>query len=236
MKKEPAFMFYFRDFLVSTDLMTNEQVGAHIRILCHQADKGHLSESSIRERICGPIWESLMGRYKQDHMGNWFHPRLERVLDERANFVKNRLDNLKPPHKDTPHENPIREPHMGGSPSPSPSPSESSVPISKSNKSRRALFAPPTVEEVAAYCLERGNQIQAERFVDHYISNGWKVGKNPMRDWKATVRTWEKNEISGKVSQGSKFGPQPLTPELFKEQVESIERLSAIKKEQQNGK
>lgn len=51
----------------------------------------------------------------------------------------------------------------------------------------------PTTEEVRAYCQERGNHVDAERFVDYYTANGWKVGKNPMKDWKAAVRTWERN-------------------------------------------
>lgn len=55
-------------------------------------------------------------------------------------------------------------------------------------------FRPPTVEEVEAYCFERNNKVDAERFVDFYASNGWRVGKNPMKDWKAAVRTWEKRE------------------------------------------
>lgn len=58
-------------------------------------------------------------------------------------------------------------------------------------KSKR--FAAPTVEEVRVYCQERGNSVDAQRFVDYYGANGWKVGKNPMKDWKAAVRTWENN-------------------------------------------
>lgn len=52
----------------------------------------------------------------------------------------------------------------------------------------------PTLEEVAAYCKERGNSIDPERFIDYYTANGWYVGKRPMRDWKAAVRSWEKHE------------------------------------------
>lgn len=52
-------------------------------------------------------------------------------------------------------------------------------------------FTPPTVEEVKAYCLERKNGLDAQAFVDFYSSKGWKVGNNPMKDWKAAVRTWE---------------------------------------------
>ena len=52
----------------------------------------------------------------------------------------------------------------------------------------------PTVEEVAEYCRERKNNISPEAFVDFYDSKGWKIGKEPMKDWKASVRTWEKRE------------------------------------------
>lgn len=54
-------------------------------------------------------------------------------------------------------------------------------------------FKKPTLEEVKQYCLERKNNINPEKFVDYYESIGWKVGRNTMKDWKAAVRTWEKN-------------------------------------------
>ena len=54
-------------------------------------------------------------------------------------------------------------------------------------------FSKPTPEEVDAYCRERRNGIDGEAFVDHYESNGWMIGKTPMKDWKAAVRTWERN-------------------------------------------
>jgi len=54
-------------------------------------------------------------------------------------------------------------------------------------------FIPPTVEEVAEYCRERGNSIDAQAFVDHYETNGWIRGKTKIKDWRACVRTWEKN-------------------------------------------
>ena len=56
-------------------------------------------------------------------------------------------------------------------------------------------FKKPSLEEVQDYCKERNNNINAEQFLDFYESNGWKVGKNPMKDWKAAVRTWERNSI-----------------------------------------
>lgn len=57
-------------------------------------------------------------------------------------------------------------------------------------------FKKPSLEEVKEYCIERGNSVNAEQFIDFYESNGWKVGKNSMKDWKACVRTWERNRIN----------------------------------------
>ena len=63
-------------------------------------------------------------------------------------------------------------------------------------KKERKRFTPPTVEEVEAYCRERGNTVDAETFVDFYSGKDWMVGKNKMADWKATVRTWERRQAS----------------------------------------
>ena len=69
-------------------------------------------------------------------------------------------------------------------------------------KAKVKRFAKPTIEEVSDYCNERNNDVDAEKFYDYYSSNGWKVGKNAMKDWKASVRTWEKNTTQQqKVSQ-----------------------------------
>lgn len=61
---------------------------------------------------------------------------------------------------------------------------------------KQKKFVKPTVEEIGAYCKERNNRIDPQKFFDYYESNGWKVGKNPMKDWKAAVRTWERNGYS----------------------------------------
>lgn len=77
-----------------------------------------------------------------------------------------------------------------------------------SKPSRSKRFVAPTVEEVRAYCLERGNGVDPQRFVDYYSSNGWMVGKNKMKDWKAAVRTWEQREkpqAQGKAKSSNPF-------------------------------
>ena len=62
----------------------------------------------------------------------------------------------------------------------------------KAPKPTRKRFEKPTVEDVKAYCQERHNSIDAERFVDYYEANGWMVGKSHMCDWRAAVRNWER--------------------------------------------
>ena len=66
--------------------------------------------------------------------------------------------------------------------------------LTKPNETKHIKrFVKPSVEDVAAYCEERKNGVDAEAFVDFYESKGWKVGNQKMKDWKASVRTWEKN-------------------------------------------
>lgn len=69
-------------------------------------------------------------------------------------------------------------------------------------------FAKPTLEEVQAYCAERGKGVDAQKWFDYYSANGWRVGKNPMKDWKAAVRTWERSGNNGR-SKPSNFTPYP---------------------------
>ena len=78
---------------------------------------------------------------------------------------------------------------------------EKEIDINIKENNKRKKFIKPTVEEVKEYCLERKNNIDPEYFIDYYNANGWKVGKNPMKDWKASVRTWERRK---KEEQGEK--------------------------------
>ena len=67
---------------------------------------------------------------------------------------------------------------------------------SAASPQRGKKFKPPTLLEVENYCAERGLQIDAERFIDHYASNGWRVGNSPMKDWQAAVRNWARRNMS----------------------------------------
>ena len=65
---------------------------------------------------------------------------------------------------------------------------------SASTTTKRKRFEKPTLSEIKAYCIERGNKVDAQHFFDYYESNGWRVGKNSMKNWQAAVRTWERSE------------------------------------------
>lgn len=80
------------------------------------------------------------------------------------------------------------------------------------NNNISSRFTPPTLEEVRAYCQERGNKVDCEKWFDFYESKGWYVGKNKMKNWKAAVRTWEKEEKTKPVQQSkstNKFNKFP---------------------------
>lgn len=67
-------------------------------------------------------------------------------------------------------------------------------------------FTPPDIQDVKAYCIERGNSVDPEAFIDFYKSKGWMVGKNKMEDWRAAVRNWERNEASKSANQETQKG------------------------------
>lgn len=87
-------------------------------------------------------------------------------------------------------------------------PQAAPVPEVKPPKHARNII-PPSVEQVTAYCAERKNSVDIPHWFSHYESNGWRVGKNPMKDWEAAVRTWEGGNFDAKP----KKPVENLTPE-----------------------
>lgn len=93
----------------------------------------------------------------------------------------------------------------------------------------RKRFTAPTIEDVKAYCKERGNRVDPERFIDYYTSNGWKVGKNPMKDWKAAIRTWEKGDQSQRNGKKrntlDNYEEKPYDPEECRRSIDELDKL-----------
>ena len=99
MPKDPAFLFYYQDFLVGTDSFTNEETGAYVKCLCHQAHKGHISQHHM-SKICQrqDVHKTVSEKFVSDGNGNFFNERLRLEINKRRNYSesrkKNRLGNI----------------------------------------------------------------------------------------------------------------------------------------------
>lgn len=84
---------------------------------------------------------------------------------------------------------------------------------------KRTYFKPPTLKEVSEYCEERNNGIDPQAFVDFYESKGWVVGKSKMKDWKASIRTWERNKNGGNTNGRTGRNDRPAEPDVYAENL-----------------
>jgi hypothetical protein len=217
MAKDPAVLFYTSDFLTGCALMSMAQRGKYITLLCLQHQQGHLSEDDMID-VCGAVDPKIWRKFKQDDDGLFYNERMETECERRKNFVLSKVENGKkggrPKKKIETDSKPIEKREKTDSFAIAKATEKllenenintlinrdiKSIDKSNSNKDKETdiyTFKAPTVEEVAAYCRERRNSVDAERFVSYYTANGWKVGKNnPMVDWRASVRSWENNGI-----------------------------------------
>lgn len=110
-------------------------------------------------------------------------------------------------------------------PIPYPYPMDTTNTNTNTNTISNKRFTPPTVEEVREYCLERKNLVDPETFINFYESKGWFVGKNKMKDWRACVRTWERNRNSTQKKTGY---------DLYRETKSSNYNFEELEKELQN--
>lgn len=95
--KDPAFLFYSSDFLSGTMLMSDEQVGQYIKLLCLQHQKGHLKEKYMLS-ICKTYDEDIFSKFKKDKEGNYYNERLEIEAKKRQKYTESRRNNLKKSH------------------------------------------------------------------------------------------------------------------------------------------
>lgn len=89
--------------------------------------------------------------------------------------------------------------------------SESNPNPNPKEATQRERFVPPSVSDVREYCLERGNSVDPQTFVDFYAGKNWMVGKTKMADWRACVRTWERRQA------GEKKDDRPINPFMREE-------------------
>lgn len=200
MAKDPAFLFYHQDFFTGVSDMTNDEVGAYIRCLCIQASKGGISEKHMK-LICNShdVHSAIKNKFIFDPATNLFlNERLKSEIEKRKKYSESRSNNRKNPNKKDEDMSNISisyVKHMENE-------NENEVVIEKEKKPR---FSKPTLAEVQAFMSEVNMvaggkwdqtkiQATAKAFFNYYESNGWHVGRSPMKNWQAAVRNWMNRE------------------------------------------
>jgi hypothetical protein len=197
MSKDPAFLFYSSDFLTGTLLMSMEQKGKFITLLCIQHQKGHLSEKDMLH-ICGSYDEDVFTKFQRDEQGKFYNIRLEEEVDKRKAYSESRRNNRKK-KEDMNNTSSSYVQHMENE-------NENEDLIEKKKVAR---FQKPTIEQLKEYMSEQGMNDIAENWLNHYEANGWMVGKVKMKDWKASVRTWKTNQKNNSAT------PQVVHKKVF---------------------
>ena len=197
MSKDPAFLFYSSDFLTGTLLMSMEQKGKFITLLCIQHQKGHLSEKDMLH-ICGSYDEDVFTKFQKDEQGKFYNIRLEEEVDKRKAYSESRRNNRKK-KEDVNNISSSYVEHMENE-------NENEDLIEKKKVAR---FQKPTIEQLKEYMREQGMNDIAENWLNHYEANGWMVGKVKMKDWKASVRTWKTNQKNNSAT------PQVVHKKVF---------------------
>ena len=165
-------------------LLSMEQRGKYITLLCLQHQSGRLSEKHMIQ-ICGTHDPDIWAKFKEDEAGLFYNERLEFETERRRNYSESRSKNRKGKKKDVNDTSKTYDNHM----------ENETETITESKKEKRSRFQKPTIQEVEAYAFERGyNKTFAAKFYDSNEAKGWKVGKAKMEDWKAALRTWERND------------------------------------------
>jgi hypothetical protein len=197
MSKDPAFLFYSSDFLTGTLLMSMEQKGKFITLLCIQHQKGHLSEKDMLH-ICGSYDEDVFTKFQKDEQGKFYNIRLEEEVGKRKAYSESRRNNRKK-KEDMNNTSLSYVEHMENE-----NENENLI-----EKKKVARFQKPTIEQLKEYMSEQGMNDIAENWLNHYEANGWMVGKNKMKDWKASVRTWKINQKNNSAT------PQVVHKKVF---------------------
>ena len=198
--RAPAFQFYADDFLAGTMTMTNEERGAYISLLCLQWSKGFVTELDI-QRICLGMPTHSHGicqsKFQADPESRYRNQRLEverskqkersQKQSDIANLRWNKDAKAMPTHYQEDAEAYAKSVPEVCSPSPSPSP----IIKIQADKPPSTRFQKPTLEQLNTKAALIGlSATEVDKFWNYYESNGWKVGKNPMKSWSAALQNW----------------------------------------------
>ena len=209
-RRAPAFQFYADDFLAGTLDLSQADVGAYIRLLCHQWNRGSIPvENEKQQRLAGgSISVDVLAKFRLLPDGRLVNERLEVERQKQSEYrelqsLKGKLSAearknqpdlnrgstaVQPTHQ--PDGQPDTQP-KSNSPSPSPSPTSTSIPSTDERGRKVNRFAPPTRDQLLLEAAKVGlPEDEVDKFLAHYGSNGWRVGKNPMKSWSHALAGW----------------------------------------------
>jgi hypothetical protein len=186
MAKDPAFLFYSSDFLNGVADLTMEERGQFITLLCLQHQKGTLTDKTIRLSL-GSVSVDVLTKFTKDKEGNFYNERLNEEIEKRIQFTESRRNNGSKGGRPKNNTKPIglaKHNLMEDE-------NENENEDININKNRCSF------EQVYEYMSSRIGieqaKIEAQKFVNYYTSNGWKVGKNQMKSWSAAANNWITN-------------------------------------------
>lgn len=204
MSKDPAVLFYTSDFLTGTTLMTNEQVGKYIRLLCIQHQKGVLSEKDML-KICETYDEDIFDKFEKTEEG-YFNKRMREEFEKRKKYSESRANNRKK-KEDMNNICKTYDEHMENE--------NENLNLDIVLKDTKTIkrFVKPTIQEVRDFMKEIEFNGDAEYFFNYYESNGWIVGRTKMKDWKSSVQNWKRRDktFSNKTQQQTPNQPKLAT-------------------------
>lgn len=188
MAKDPAFLFYSSDFLTGTMLMSDDQVGKYIKLMCLQHQKGKLTEKDMLN-ICKTYDEDVFQKFTKDEHGLYYNERLSFEIQRRIDYADSRRRNRQ-------HKNISKSyvSHMENE-----NENENTI-TNKDAKSKK--FFPPKLDDVKAYFEEKGySEHGAIRAFEYYEAADWhdSDGKK-VKNWKQKmIANWFKDEYKTKV-------------------------------------
>jgi hypothetical protein len=190
-KIRDSFIFY-RSFFQSTKRLSKEDKAELFEAICSYALDGELIEvSAVPEAIFSVIKPNLDANRRKWENGCKEKKKTSRLeAEEEQEISKDEANDKQTVSKPQGNVNVNVD-----------------VDVDKDVKSKSKRFSPPTLQDIQNYCKERNNSVNPEKWIAHYQSNGWKVGKNSMKDWKAAVRTWEGNSFDKKQEPTNAFNP-----------------------------
>ena len=203
MAKDPAFLFYYQDFLVGTSFMTLEEIGAYIKLLCFQADRGPLAEKDILKKIPSPIWEAICCKFlKKD--GVFFNERLLKEVEKRRVFTESRRKNL--------HMGSHMDKHMGKRKTPHMENENENKDINKDKYLDFVFLTKNEYDKLTEQFGEQGTKDRIEVLNNGIGSKGYKYKSHYF-----TILSWERkdNKPNKRLTPAQQYG------------VDSMKRLEA---------